>query len=182
MDMLLLAIFLFLTSGCAPGGGGGAAVQFTPVAPIDPGLPIDPNNPASVSVTYYALSRIEAPVNGWPNKTYTATGYCATIASSTYCWSDGLKTLTWTSNNFTYGPLYYNYWEVSTSNGNPQSCHGGCADDYLATVHLVTTQLAVYVTAPKIYDIFTLGTPATLTCLRVNNDLNCGSVTFPGVY
>ncbi len=180
MNMLILAIFLFLTSGCAPGGSGGAAAKFTPTDPAPP--VIDPNNPAAVSVTYYALSRTEAPVNGWPNKPYTATGYCATIASLTYCWSDGLKTLTWVSNNITYGPLYYNYWNLSTSNGNPQTCHGGCADDYLSTPHIVTVPLSAYVSAPEVFDIFTTGTPTTIACLRVNNDLNCGSVTFPGVY
>lgn len=186
-NLVLIAIILVAFSmcnvGCVEGGGGSSAKsaptnEIAPPADPSPGLTPGPN---TVSVTYYRLSRTEAPVNGWPNKTYTATGYCAEIQGATFCWSDGLKTLQWVSNNFQYGPLTYNYFGLSTSNGNPQTCHGGCADDYMDSPVLVTNQLLNVLSAQDVQNVFDHGTPGSLNCEVNNGNLDCGSVIFAGV-
>lgn len=186
MTILSLAWIAYACSGCN-GSAGGSSTQAAPVgdvAPIVDPAPGDGNRSAPtgpVTVTYYALSRTEAPINGWPSKTYTATGYCAEIEGMTFCWSDGLKTLQWTSNNFQYGPHRYNYFGLSTSNGNPQTCHGGCTDDYLQAPALVTNQLLNVLDAQMVQDVFDHGTEQTMTCNVVDDTLDCGSVIFQAV-
>jgi hypothetical protein len=181
IKQFLASIAFSILSACAPDSGSGTV--FTPTAPpVAPPIPTQPAGPGTIPVNYKALIRTEAPVNGWPNKTYTAVGYCATINSSTFCWSDGLKTLTWTSNNFTYGPLYYNYWEVHTGSGGlAESCHGGCVDDFMTAPVLVTPQLLQRIPAQKIQDVFDQGGGGSLNCTVNGSTYDCGSVTFLGV-
>lgn len=182
--LLLLTFSLLVLSACNDTGGSSPAAKS---APVNSFLPEDPEGddgsdiPEARTVTYYALSRTEAPINGWPLKTYTATGYCAEIDAQTFCWSDGNKTLQWTSNNVIYGPHRYNYWGLSSNiNGTPQTCHGGCADDYMAAPVFVTNLLLQTLPAAEVQEVFDHGIAGTLNCTLTNGSLNCGSVVFQG--
>jgi len=182
--ILLFALLLGLTA-CNETGSGSSAKSL-PVATIlpdeDGGTTLPDNSvPQALSVTYYALSRTEAPINGWPTKTYTATGYCAEIQGYTFCWSDGLKTLQWTVNNFTYGPHRYNYFELSSNGANAQTCHGGCQDDFMASPKFVSNLLLQVLDPNKVQDVFDHGTPSTMNCTLEGGNVNCGSIVFVGV-
>lgn len=182
---ILLASLLIGLTACNEGGGGSSTTT-AKTAPVNSFLPDDPNQvqdpstPQPKTVTYYALSRTEAPINGWPTKTYTATGYCAEIDGFTFCWSDGLKTLQWTSNNFTYGPHRYNYFELSSNGANAQTCHGGCQDDFMAAPKFVSNVLLQVLNPAKVQDVFDHGTPGTLNCMLDQGNVNCGSIVFVG--
>jgi predicted small lipoprotein YifL len=128
--------------------------------PVDPEAPV----PVKVSLTYFSLSKTVAPVNGWVTKTYTATGSCVIYLTQTYCFDDGIKTLTWVSNNFTYGPYTYTYWQ----NGNNQPCNGGCLVDTFATPvvgGLVQTE---------VNKVFNLGVSHAVECDETDSKLDCG--------
>lgn len=177
--LILASVFL---SACGDVSGSPAAKSIP--SGDQPAVPdVQEPLPEQMTVTAYSLTRTAAPVNGWPLKTYTATGSCALINNKTFCWSDGLKILEWVSNNFHYGPLKYNYFLISTSlpSNGPQTCNGGCADDFFETPKIITTTFLNVVGSSEVQKVFNQGTPQTLNCTLENNDLNCGSITFSGV-
>lgn len=177
--LVLILASVFLTS-CGSDSGNPSNAKSAPTSPSVPD--VQEPLPEQMTVTYYSLSRTESPVSGWVNKTYTATGNCALVNNKTFCWSDGLKVLQWEYNNSFYGPLKYNYFRTSTNspNTNPQTCNGGCQDDYFSTPKLMTQSFLNVVGSSEVQKIFSQGTPQTLNCTLENNDLNCGSVTFSG--
>lgn len=185
--MIAFLMLSLMTLSACNGGGDGASEQASPKAvPKSDGTPTlnpDQENPATeaINVTYYSLSRTEAPVSGWLNKTYTATGYCAEILEKTYCWSDGLKILQWTYNNFQYGPLKYNYFEAHTSGGRAQTCYGGCVDDYMESPKLITAQLLQVIPAEDIQNVFDHGDQNQMSCTLNETTMTCGSLVFTGV-
>ena len=176
-----LLLTLAACNGGDSGGGQAASPKSTPV----PGstLTPEPEQPAveDVTVTYYSLSRTEAPIAGWTQKTYTATGYCAEIQEKTFCWSDGLKTLTWVSNNITFGPYRANYFMIATSNGKPNPCDGGCSDDYMQNPREITTYLLQYIAQEKIQEVFDYGTENQMSCILTQGTMTCGDLVFTGL-
>lgn len=179
---VFLALAIMTLAACNETGSAEKAVPAIGNISIPDAGPdqAEPDSEA-MTVTYYSLSRSEAPVNGWINKTYTATGYCAEIQAQTFCWSDGQKVLQWVSNNVQYGPLYYNYWGLSTSNNKPQTCHGGCADDYMKAPVFVTNLLLQTLPAADVQKVFDQGTEHQMSCTLSNGNVTCGSIVFTGV-
>lgn len=178
--IIFLLLSLMSLTACNEGGGSGeqsAAPKTATPAPTLTPVPSEPTD-ETVMVTYYSLSRTEAPVAGWTQKTYTATGYCTEIQEKTFCWSDGLKILQWVDNNVQYGPLKYNFWGLSTSNNKPQTCDGGCADDYMQSPKLITAQLLQLIPAEDIQYMFDHGTQNQMSCTVSQTTATCGSLTF----
>lgn len=192
-NLVMFSFVVMILSACGGGSSGGStSVGASPVDNIVPPDQGDTGNqnpeptqqePQTYDLTYYAKSFTEAPVNGWINKQYTATGYCAQVSSKTYCWDDGVKTLDWTSQNVHYGPLKYTYFSIMTNvtGSGPLSCHGGCANDYFITPTLITQQLNTMIGA-TISDVLNHGDQGQVTCTINGSDLVCGSVTLSGAY
>ncbi|CAB4150018.1 hypothetical protein UFOVP558_60 [uncultured Caudovirales phage] len=186
MNALIIALVLFLTA-CGGSGGGGASTQANAPAPdqglpsTDPGAiapaPTTPATPTVVSLTYYSLSKTVAPVSGWPTKQYTAVGSCATFESNTYCWDDGLKSLSWSASGNNYGPYTYTYWSTMDSGTHPLHCSGGCTNSYLTTPRLIESVLEPMLTTISINQVLSTGTPTTVSCTKDNGQLDCGGWT-----
>lgn len=179
MKKILMVLSLSVLMVACEEGGGGSAVPVARIIPVlDPTspnvtLPLDPGQTRNTSVTVYSLSKTEAPVNGWSAKTYTATGYCFTYMTKTYCADDGIKTIDFTVNNFRYGPYTYTFWGVDQNNG---PCYGGCASDGLTTPKETT----VAVDQTIVSQIFSSGLSQTINCQESDTNLDCGafSITF----
>lgn len=173
-----IATVLFCLTGCgqAPQGlatdleakpGIEAASDPAPgVSPLPIGVP-------TVSVTVYTHTRTEAPVNGWVNKTYAATGYCAVYADETYCWDDGVKTLDWTFNNFRYGPYTYTYWNMSRETAGFSHSGGALQADLMPVPRLVNTTLALNLEPGQLDEMVTVGTQTTVQCVDADHLLTC---------
>lgn len=179
LQVLVLILGLIGIIGCETGGAGAGAaakpgMDLTPTP--TPGGPTP--TPIVTNVTYYSLDRTEAPVNGWPLKTYTATGYCAVYQTKTYCWDDGVKTIpAWSFNNFFYGPYTYSYWERGGSGGAWSFCHGGCVQDPLTLPVYTSNTVVGYLSTTAINLVFSSGTPHQVTCTESNGQLTCGGFT-----
>ncbi len=175
---LILIVIYF--SGCAPVGGGGSAAADAKVDPIapSPGSPGAPATPSStVAVTYYSLSRTEAPISGWPTKTYTSIARCLVYATKNYCWDDGMKTLTWVSGGTTYGPFYYSYLGITGTISSYGPCHGGCVADPLTAPSFMTAGLTTNITAAVINQIFSTGAATNESCTLSGSQITCSSFT-----
>lgn len=186
MNALIIALFLFLTACGGSGGGDAAKSVQAPDAgsPVDPGLSpvvnppvVTPPAPTVVSLTYYSLAKTVAPVSGWPTKQYTAVGTCASFESKTYCWDDGVKSLSWNSGGNNYGPYTYTYWATMDSGTHPLNCSGACTNSYLATATLIDSVLEPMLTTLAINQVLSTGTPTTVSCLKDNGQLDCGGFT-----
>lgn len=181
-----LKIFALLATlslmACNESGGGSTAPTAKPVSgvPSTPDLvtPADPGTPQTVSVTYYSVSRTEAPVSGWVAKTYTATGSCLTHLAKTYCFDDGLQTIDFTSGGNHYGPYRYSFWGTDASGG---PCYGGCTTDGFASPkEMVGTALTQVGGQANVDAIFSSGISHAITCQEDTVKLDCGSfaITF----
>lgn len=178
---VLIALTLLLV-GCKEGGGGGSAKIAAPVDAIENPVEIEPVTPPveasnTVEITYYKVTETRSPINGWPLKTYTATGYCAEFNDEIYCWDDGLKTIpSWTMSGFTYGPYRYTFWSVHhNANEEFRHCNGGCNNGPLkdSPVDIRFTQNLISVADAA--NVLTGGVPVTVTCQTTEDDLvDCG--------
>ena len=121
--------------------------------------------PKTVTLSVFTLSKTAAPVNGWPTKTYTAKASCVMFNGQSFCWDDGLKTLMWSQNNFTYGPFMYSYFGQSAQG----PCSGGCTDDADTSPKVMSGQ--------AVNDIFNLGVRADVECTETDGHLDCGTFT-----
>jgi len=195
MKQLITIALALALAACNQGGGSSPATGTTtlpidvvqpgpetPEEPADPGAPGPgpqvPGQPDPEQVTHflrvYSLSKTEAPVNGWSFKTYTATGSCATHEGKTYCWDDGVKTITIP----VIAPLTYTYFGVMPGGGiGFQNCHGGCVGDYMTTPRVIDGALAATITTATVNQIFSQGSTTDLDCVESAGVLNCGSVS-----
>lgn len=186
---LILVLMIAIIASCkvgpaSPTSADPVSVKDPAVAPTEPINPIATPTPIPtptatpgphiVDITVYALARTEAPVNGWPTKIYTAIGYCTQYLSQVYCWDDGLKTLIWVFNNFTYGPYTYSYWGAYTGGFH---CHGGCPDDAMTAPIALDISYVTNLTQTAINLVLSTGIATTMTCTEINGNLNCGSFT-----
>jgi hypothetical protein len=186
MNALIIAIVLFLI-GCGGSGGGDAAKTVEAPgsgSPLDPGLSpvvpapvVTPPAPTVVNLTYYSLAKTVAPVSGWPTKQYTAVGSCATFESKTYCWDDGLKSLSWSSGGNNYGPYTYAYWSTMDTGTHPLNCSGACSNSYFTAAKFIDVVLEPMLTTLAINQVLSTGTPTTVSCLKDNGQLDCGGLT-----
>ena len=193
----MTAIFL---AGCGGGGSSPTAPQKAPETIVEtpdepaaetpeeapetpveePGQELIPAEPVVITpnvgqmqtLTVYALSKTEAPVNGWITKKYTATGYCMVYQTKTYCWDDGIKIIDFTSNGFRYGPFKYTFWGL----GNTGPCYGGCVSDRLLEPTEMTREILDNTTGQTGVDlVFSTGTARTIDCEETRTRLNCGT-------
>lgn len=171
-------IFTLLTvlSMAACNGGGGGATETAKLPNIEqpgaPDQPADPGNPPeNVTLTTYTLSLTEAPVNGWVNKTYTATGTCTQYNAKTYCWDDGVQIIDFTSNNFRYGPYTYTFFRLQSG---PANCYGACVDDLLVQPTLIEGNVEAAINVATVSNVLANGTPETANCTKTGNTIDCG--------
>lgn len=192
MERLFLLLAIVSLTACKSGGGA-QAVTFIDTPPPASATPDDPQvppqdppvqdpvtQPQTVSLTYYTLARTDAPVSGFVNKTYTATGACAVIDSKTFCWDDGVQTVDFTQNNFRYGPLTYTYFGLSDSNNSSgfSKCSGGCVVDFMLDPTLITNAIEVNITDAVIQNVFDNGVSHQATCTQTDNVIDCGDYQF----
>lgn len=174
--MISLAVMLV---GCAGGSGSSPTIAAVTsqnpedvipsdlIAPdVDPSASID----ATATLTYYKLSRTEAPITNWASKVYTATGFCVVYNSHTYCWDDGVKTVS-------IPPSYtfkYTYFGLQGTAQNWNHCYGGCSSDLMPLPRFISSTLQNNITPAVINAVFTNGTPKTVSCTESSGVLNCG--------
>lgn len=190
MKNLILLLSAVLLIGCNDSGSSSSApaqavtsiptpapaTTPTPVPTNDPAITSEPviepipNPVVAVSLTLHTKAFSEAPVNGWPAKTYTSKGICTEYDSKTYCWDDGVKVLQFTSNHFTYGPFNYSFWGFDNQFS---SCHGGCQSDLFSKPVLVTSHVESVLTSQKIDDVVSTGSLSTVTCSLKDAVLDC---------
>ncbi len=191
LTLILSALMVTLTA-CNGGGGASKArttgsETFIDVAPEMPGQPSETLIAApliqeeQITLKVYTMSKTEAPINGWINKTFTASGSCVEIEEKTFCWSDGLKVVAFNYNNFDYRAAN-SYFNLHIQSGNQlRVCSNACLNDYMESPKLVTTQLLQKIPAEKIQEIFNHGSISEINCSLDGNDLKCGNLTFTGV-
>jgi hypothetical protein len=196
MKLILLALISLSMTACNDGGGASAvpaAAAPNVIAPVTP-VPsvIDPTptpsptpSAQSASVTVYSITQTKAPLQPYPSKTITVTGSCLVYLTKTYCFDDGLKTISagpgfnpanWT----TYG---YTFWGVGQAGGmaNSQTCWGGCVTDSMSQPTEVTVdqsnlmQTQEIETGVTMSDVFSSGTAAQVNCTDDGTTLDCGT-------
>lgn len=182
-----LFIVTCLTTGCgkqdavAPVAAAGDAQGTQQPALQVPGAPVvqQPVTPVGVAVvvTVYAKTGGEAPINGWPTKTYTATGYCAVYTGLTYCWDDGVKTLQWQNNSTFYGPFTYTYWNMSQNSVGYSSAHGGLVQDLMATPRVIGQGIGVNLVSAlsTVNAVLSTGTATSYNCVDTAGNVDCGN-------
>lgn len=153
------------------------------VDPVSEPLPPPPVGVSTFSLTYYRAAKTVAPITGWSTKTYTAVGSCVVYNANTYCWDDGVKTLTWNSNNLQYGPYTYSYFGLGIDSMNRLDiCNGGCpVNDAMIAPRIVSgsigTQFKDDSTVKTGFNAVMAGTGVPVTCFEDSRTLNCGDFT-----
>lgn len=162
-NVLTVAVCAIVLSGC---GHEGLTI---PVAPPEttsaPQITATsaPTPVPTVSVTYFSKSRTVTPNSGQPTKTYTATGYCAVVNSQTFCWDDGVKTIT-----FIGGAVgHYTYWGLS--------CNGTCATDVAASPVLTDQSFTNHILTGVTISGVLSGSPTTVSCTDNAGVYDCGT-------
>lgn len=180
MKNLFIALLALSMVACKGGSGGAASTDNAKLPnvedPSNPADPVDPVDPGSeqVTITTYSLAFTEAPVNGWPTKTYTAIGTCAQYEAKTYCWDDGLQVIDFTSGGFRYGPYNYSFFRLMESNGSPANCHGACTNDLLEIPTLIEGDVEAAISIARVTNVLANGTPEQATCTKTDDLLDCG--------
>lgn len=151
-----------------------------PAEPARPSIAVDPapaSTPVSASIALrtYSVTETEAPINGWVNKTFTATGTCVQYQSKTYCWDDGVQTIpAWTVNNFTYPAAGNTYFGLSLPTPTHIGlCTNSCVTDAMAAPRIVAGAIATNIPAATIAHIFTIGVAKDVECTESNGILDC---------
>lgn len=128
-----------------------------------------------VSLTVYQKSFTEAPLSGYVAKKYTATAYCTDVASSTYCWDNGIQTIAaFNDNNVMVGPFTYSYWQLYTELGSlTVYCHGGCPNDAASSPMIVSHNFVLWETQAKINAVFASGISNVVSCTKLNGVITC---------
>lgn len=176
MNKIFILILAFSMVACKGGGGAGAATDSAkqPIAaPEEPVVPVDPGGPTpeAVTLTTYTLALTEAPVNGWPLKTYTATGTCTQYQAKTYCWDDGMQVIDFTSGGFRYGPYTYTFFRLQSG---PANCYGACVDDALVEPTLIEGDVEAAINVATVANVLANGAPETANCTKTGNTIDCG--------
>lgn len=178
MKKLIISILSIAVSTMLIGCG-----QATPTDKVpDTGRVADPSigtpaAPVGLNVTYYKLARTEAPIGGWPTKTYTATGYCVQYVSRTYCWDDGIKTVN-IPPAFVYNYTFWGFHGTGPSSWN--YCHGGCGTDVLTSPTYVNAVLNTNINSNSqstVSAVLNTGIPKTVSCFDDGSTLSCGDFT-----
>ncbi len=150
-------------------------VASSPVTTDNSGSPSIPSGPSTFSLTVYSITKTVAPQPLFITKTYTATGYCLVYESKTYCWDDGMKTVTLPS----FGNFYYSYFNMSKNVVGFSHSNGGMQSDLMTVPTVITPGggLAINMGAGDVNLVLNTGTPSTATCLDTNGIVDCGSFT-----
>lgn len=168
MKPFILCFVLYFVTACGSGGGGSAASSQTTAPNLTaPSVPAAP--PATVSLTYYSVTKTVAPIGSWPAKTYTATGSCVIYNAKTYCWDDGTKTVTIPG----VGSYTYSYWDQSMVGAALVSCSGGCGADPLTAPTVLSVVVETNLTLTAVNSVFSSGTSKAVTCTLTGTDLDC---------
>lgn len=169
MKNLILIVGLLGLVGCGKAGTTGA-VAFNANVPAQGG---GSQAPQSIPLTYYTESTTQFPISGSPTLSYTALGSCVVYLGTTYCWDDGIQSITQVISHNTF-TTYYTYWGADDFNGNFNICNGGCKLDPMASQPSVITQgVALNVGNSKINAMLTMGTPHAVNCTLSGSTLNC---------
>jgi hypothetical protein len=123
---------------------------------------------ATVAVTLYQAARTEAPVNGWPTKTYTAQATCFQYLSKIYCADDGVKTVTIPG----LGPFTYTYFGIMTSGASFGICSGGCTNSHFLSMRLLTSSLMIAI-GTQVNQILNSGAATQISCSDDGATLSC---------
>lgn len=143
-----------------------------PTAPSDPSSPSVPSGPTLVQITVYSKTKTVVPFPSFPSKSYTATGYCVVDMSITYCWDDGVKSVT-TSGLTTY----YTYWGVFKNGSGGISLGNSNQPDFMATPITISSNLNNNLPVGSVSSVLA-GTAVDVTCTELSNgNLDCGSFT-----
>lgn len=194
-QILVLASLLLTACGQAPGAASSAQLaNVSPLALPISGNPVSTPAPSaspspvasSLSVTYYTVTSVVAPLNGYATHTTTMVGHCAIVESNTYCWDDGEHTITVQSGG-TFDSYDFTFFGIGhTFSGQPWKACGGDCDfsDLLAPTMIdpnLTTALAA--PAPNHYavmlpaQVLSTGVPTTVTCTDNAGVYTCASIT-----
>lgn len=180
IGVLITILVLVLDSGCgkAPSSATATTLAAAPVtlpSPTPSASPSPAPSPTPIALTYYSKPKTVAPIGGWPTKTYTATGSCVVYLSSTYCWDDGLKSLSWTDimSGTSYGPYVNTYWGMNKNGASYTSCSNSCTQDLMSGPTFISTGLAANIPAASITAVLTTGTAKAVTCTLSGNSLDC---------
>ncbi len=195
MKKVILMLATLQLMACAQGGGSDTTT-LTETAPsekapisdlIVPTINASAPVVARPALTYYKLTKSIAPVNGWIYKTVSLTASCVVYQTITYCWDDGIKTLGWKYNGYTYGPFTYTYFGLAQrSNGGFSMCFGACSSDFMPAPRNITQSVksniglaatnntGVSTTGDAVInEVFSSGQPINVSCVEQDNQLNC---------
>lgn len=194
--VLVLVIATFLMASCNETGGGESSPR--PEGSIGEGAPSrdvpsqdQPNGEKSpevippppsietmtnVQVGYFKRTQTFAPINGWVNKTYTASGSCLVHKTQMYCWDDGVQTIqSWVYLNYTYPSRSYTYFEMRNDNSSSgfNKCSGACTDSYFSIPKKMLQHILINAGQGRVADIFTHGEEIVENCQESTKKLAC---------
>jgi hypothetical protein len=140
-----------------------------------------------IAVTVYTKSTTVAPVNGFPGDFVTLTGSCVVYSGNTYCWDNGVQSITTTVSHLTT-TSYYFFWTIGqmSVNGSLNICWGACPYDIMSVPTLIDTTLTNNIQSSFAVDheaqstpsaVISSGTQTHVSCTENNGLLDCGTFT-----
>lgn len=202
-----LALVICIT-GCGQAPSAGDAAEIASVTPLD-SVPIsqpvsDPtSNPtpqpstlpsaspsptaSSIALTVYTKTTTIAPVNGFPSDDVTLSGSCAVYSGNTYCWDNGVQSITTTVSHLTTTSHYF-FWTIGkmSINGSLNICWGACPYDIMNVPTIVDPTLALNIESSYADDgeaqstptlVISGGTQTQVSCTENNGLLDCVDFT-----
>jgi hypothetical protein len=170
LDIITITVCVVALSGCGHEVPALPSLSPTPTQnPADTSAPsitvvaTATPTPAPISITYYSKTVTRQPN---PNKFYTATGYCLTYNSKTYCWDDGVHSIVYSSSS----TGHYTYWMLSDEHltTNPAPITSPALVNQTFTNHILSS-------GGSVAEVFS-GTPTTVSCTDDGAGvLNCGA-------
>lgn len=173
---ILILLSLLGLAGCGASGGADSKIasQIPVVTTPTTGGTTTTTLPSSIPLTYYQASQTRTNVGG-TTKSFTAIGSCVIYLSNTYCWDNGMQSVTQSGITLTY-----NFWGVTYNGSIYSNCYGGCVADVLTAPTLVDTHvtnlMATYaLETPS--QVLSTGTAHSVTCSLNGTTLNCVDFT-----
>lgn len=173
----ILSVVVFLLSACGkpqsiptaanPPAQAAAPVTEDPNNTLSPSVSVPPDT--TISLNVYSLSKTLIPLSPGlddPDYEYTAIGYCTQYLSKTYCWDDGLHSVTENlgGDMYTFVNTYWNTWALVVQ-----------VDNYLNPT-LVTPSFTSSEPSGSVNAVLTTGQLEQVTCDDSNPAvLTCGN-------
>lgn len=139
--------------------------------------PSPSSSPSSTPVSLTVYQRTVTNFISGSRQTYTVTGYCTEIKTSTYCWDDGMKSIELKDGNYDLGLVTYTYWGASQTSAIhtevSYSCNGGCYNDVMSSPTLIGYDFLMQKGQSYVDQVFDSGISNIVSCTELSGVITC---------